>query len=652
MANNDSVAWAEMNQRSLVAGLAEVRAALKLQIAEDSEKPEPIQEPSEVVSEPETGLPALEMICGLFGLSRFERQVLLLCAGMELDASFANLCAAAQRDATRPYPTFSLALAALNEPHWSAVTPAGALRTWRLIEVASHGTYPLMASPLKIDERILHFLTGIQYLDERLAGLMTRVPEARDLVPSHLAAAQQMVAAWSQSQDDLPVIGLHGADEPSRRAVAAAGCAALGLGLQAVSADLLSNGTSELEGVVRLLEREAALTSCALYVDAEGFETSDGRAAIAIGRVLERVNGTVVWSTSEMWRHTRRPLHPIEIQKPSRDEQQSLWENLLQGKANLNGHVARLASQFNLHVPAIRASVCDALTSARQDLPLEQRLWDAGRAQARPRLEAVAGRIEPHAEWDDLVLPDAEKRCLREIIDQVAQRPTVYEAWGFSKNGSRGLGISALFCGPSGTGKTMAAEVLATALRLDLHRIDLAGVVSKYIGETEKNLRRVFDAAEEGGSILFFDEADALFGKRTEVKDSHDRYANIEINYLLQRMESYRGLAILATNRKGDLDPAFLRRIRFVLNFPFPDATQRAEIWRRVFPATAPLEGLDWDKLSRLTVAGGNIRNIAVQAAFLAAAAGEPVRMPHLARAATSEFTKLEKPLMEIGGWK
>jgi SpoVK/Ycf46/Vps4 family AAA+-type ATPase len=200
----------------------------------------------------------------------------------------------------------------------------------------------------------------------------------------------------------------------------------------------------------------------------------------------------------------------------------------------------------------------------------------------------------------------------------------------------------------------MAAEVLAGDLGLDVYRIDLSAVVSKYIGETEKNLKQVFDAAEEGGVLLLFDEADALFGKRSEVKDSHDRYANIEINYLLQRMESYRGLAVLATNRKGDLDPAFLRRIRFVVNFPFPDAAQRAEIWRRIFPARTPTEGLDVSKLARLNIAGGNIRNIALNAAFLAADAGEPVRMAHLLRAARSEYAKIEKPLneAEIGGWQ
>jgi SpoVK/Ycf46/Vps4 family AAA+-type ATPase len=251
------------------------------------------------------------------------------------------------------------------------------------------------------------------------------------------------------------------------------------------------------------------------------------------------------------------------------------------------------------------------------------------------------------------VLPETQRQILREIAVHVRQRVKVHETWGFAAKGTRGLGISVLFAGASGTGKTMAAEVLANELNLDLFRIDLSQVVSKYIGETEKNLRRVFDAAEGGGSILLFDEADALFGKRSEVKDSHDRYANIEVSYLLQRMESYRGLAILTTNMRDALDPAFLRRIRFVVQFPFPDAGQRAEIWRRVFPADTPTDGLDVARLARLNLAGGNIRNIAFYAAFLAADANEPVRMGHLLRAARVEYAKLERPLTEaeIGGW-
>ena len=229
----------------------------------------------------------------------------------------------------------------------------------------------------------------------------------------------------------------------------------------------------------------------------------------------------------------------------------------------------------------------------------------------------------------------------------------MYDTWGFASKGSRGLGISALFAGDSGTGKTMAAEVLANDLELDLYRIDLSQVVSKYIGETEKNLRRVFDAAESGGAILLFDEADALFGKRSDVKDSHDRYANIEISYLLQRMEAYRGLAILTTNMKSALDRAFLRRIRFIVQFPFPDAANRAEIWRRIFPEETPTDGLVFEKLSRLNVAGGNIRNIALYAAFLAADSEVPVGMAHILRAARVEYAKMERALTEgeIGGW-
>jgi SpoVK/Ycf46/Vps4 family AAA+-type ATPase len=252
------------------------------------------------------------------------------------------------------------------------------------------------------------------------------------------------------------------------------------------------------------------------------------------------------------------------------------------------------------------------------------------------------------------VLPEPQRQILAQVAVHVRRRARVYDDWGFAARSSRGLGVSALFSGPSGTGKTMAAEVLANELGLDLFRIDLSSVVSKYIGETEKNLRRVFDAAEEGGAILLFDEADALFGKRSEVKDSHDRYANIEVGYLLQRMEAYRGLAILTTNLKDSLDPAFLRRLRFVVQFPFPDALQREEIWRRVFPRETPVESLEPKLLARLGVAGGNIRNIALNAAFLAADEGEPVRMGHLLRAARSEYAKIEKPLTaaEIGDWE
>jgi SpoVK/Ycf46/Vps4 family AAA+-type ATPase len=320
----------------------------------------------------------------------------------------------------------------------------------------------------------------------------------------------------------------------------------------------------------------------------------------------------------------------------------------------LNSQIEQLVTQFDLVPPDIAAACVAAAGYQIENRPrdavpaLAGVLWQRCRVGARPRLEALAQRIETQVTWDDLILPPRQQSALQEIAMQVRQRGQVYEDWGFRRQHSRGLGITALFAGSSGTGKTLAAEVLASELRLDLYHIDLSSVVDKYIGETEKNLRQIFDAAEAGGVILLFDEADALFGKRSEVKDSHDRHANIEVSYLLQRMEQYRGLAILTSNLKDALDEAFLRRLRFVVEFPFPDAAERAAIWARVFPANTPTDGLDYARLARLNVAGGSIRNIALNATFQAAEAGAPVSMVHILQAAQREYEKLQRPLTDV----
>ena len=652
--------WTELNQRHLTAALAEVRACLERHAEGASQSGNhPTAEngtthSSSMDADPAEPLPAMEMLVHIFGLSSFERATLVLCAGIELDSSFAGLCAAAQGNPARAYPTFSLALAALPQPHWSALSPAAPLRRRRLIEVANQPGVPLTTSPLRIDERILHFLTGLQHLDERLAGLLHPVPPADELAPSHAALARTIASTWRRSGLPFPAFHLCGADEISKRAVAAAACAEIGLQLYALAADHIPNDALEVEGLMRLWERESVLSASALYIDTEAVDANDARGVAHVGRLLERLQGPVILSTTDRWRPLRRGLKQLDVVKPTAKEQLRTWQELLgDATVQLNGRVPQLAAQFNLHLPAIRSAVEQAMDSGEQGEVLAQALWDAGRAQARARLDDLAQRIEPVARWDDLVLPSNEKAILREISSHVRHRSTVYESWGFAAVSHRGLGISALFAGSSGTGKTMAAEVLANTLHLDLYRIDLSSVVSKYIGETEKNLRRVFDAAEDGGAILFFDEADALFGKRTEVKDSHDRYANIEINYLLQRMECYRGLAVLATNMRSGMDAAFLRRLRFVTNFPFPEFAQRAEIWERVFPQGTPVEGLNIPLLARLSIAGGNIRNIAVNAAFRAAEDGSAVRMTHLAHAARSEFLKMDKPVpeTEIAEW-
>jgi len=306
---------------------------------------------------------------------------------------------------------------------------------------------------------------------------------------------------------------------------------------------------------------------------------------------------------------------------------------------------ARLAAQFNLSVASIRRIARE--TGGVDEPGLQERLWKRAAFDTRLGVDALAQHIDAKAKWENLVLPPVETAILHRIAEQVRGRHVVYDDWGFRDRMNRGFGISALFFGDSGVGKTMAAEVIANELDLPLHRIDLSAVVSKWVGETEKNIQRVFQAAEDGGGILFFDEADALFGKRTEVQHSQDRFANIEINFLLQRMESYRGLVILATNMKGALDSAFMRRLRFIVNFPFPGPKERREIWVKAFPAGVTLAGIDYDRLARLNLTGGSIHNIALTAAFSAAAGEGRITMPILLEAARLELRKLERPINE-----
>ncbi|HEY0602268.1 MAG TPA: ATP-binding protein [Herpetosiphonaceae bacterium] len=649
--------WTTANQRYTQAALTLLRATLEQHTQPLSAGSPSIEEARLALDEIRRSLPApaaLEQIGTTFGLSAFERDLLLLCAGVELDSSFGPLCAAAHNDPSRPYPTFSLALACLPDAHWSALTPGSPLRRWRLIEVAAGSA--LTQSPLRIDERVLHHLAGTAHLDERLVGIVEPVQASSGLVPSHAALVERIVATMTEASSStaLPVIQLCGAETTDKRTIAAAACSTLGLRLSLLAADLVPTAAGDLEALICLWEREAALTSTALLLDCDGFDLSDTVRNAALTRLIERMQCVLIVATRERRRILGRPTLILDVHKPSHVEQRAIWQSALGATtAQLNGQVDTIVAQFDLSTATILAASAEALGhTPEQDAGAV--IWNACRTHTRSRLDELAQRITPAAGWDDLVLPETQRQILREIVAHVRRRMTVYDTWGFAAKSPRGLGISALFAGESGTGKTLAAEVMAHELRLDLYHIDLSSVVSKYIGETEKNLRRVFDAAEEGGAILLFDEADALFGKRSEVKDSHDRYANIEVSYLLQRMEAYRGLAILTTNLKSAIDTAFLRRIRFVVQFPFPDAAQRAEIWRRIFPPATPTEQLDIAKLARLNITGGNIRNIALNAAFLAADAAEPVRMKHLLRAARTEYLKLEKTLTEVeaGGWQ
>jgi hypothetical protein len=651
--------WEEANQAHLMAAIAEVRADLERFIGRPVEptpadSARPARDASAVMSTPS----ALEILSATFGLTGFERKLLLMCLGAELDSQFRSLFASAAGDRRHSLPTFSLALAAFADAHWSALSPGRPLRRWRLVEILAGET--LSSSPLRIDEHILHFLTGIYSIDERLRTLTDPVTVEHKPSPSQQAVAEEVARIWSRTDTGTawPCVQLSGCETGLKRVVAAAACQMLGLGLRRIAASAVPRLPSDLDSLARIWEREAALDRLVLLLEADEFDSSDAAGEAAVRRFVQTLRSPLLLSVREHRAMVERPQFWFELPKLSLAEQVDIWKEVLgAASTSINGTVERLVSHFSLSPSVIRTAAAQALE--RSELAeashsgLASSLWNLCRVHARPRLEGLAQRLEPAACWDTLVLPERQKQLLAQIVLQVRHRSQVYESWGFATQGARGLGISALFAGPSGTGKTMAGEVLANELKLDLYRIDLSQVVSKYIGETEKNLRRVFDAAEEGAAILLFDEADALFGKRSEVKDSHDRYANIEVSYLLQRMEAYRGLAILTSNRCEAIDSAFLRRIRFVVEFPFPDAAQRAEIWRRVFPNQTPTADLRIDRLARLNAAGGQIRNIALSAAFLAANAGEPVCMAHLLTAARSEFGKLERPLTdsETAGW-
>lgn len=650
--------WPAANQRYLTAALAVVRALLESHVARaDGTRAvrDGVERAERDVAAAEAAMPAppaLQRLSAALGLSVFERDVLLMCAGIELDGSFGALCAAAHGDPQRTRPTFGLALAAHPQARWSALTPVAPLRGWRLIELADAGA--LTTGALHVDERVLHFLTGVQYLDERLRGIAEPVWAAGEPPPSQRRDAERILAAWSRAEAApwLPLVQLCG-DRFSARRVAASAAALAGLKLHVMDLSRVPSAPGEADAFIRLWEREAIMSASALLLECGDAPIADPAQGASLSLILERLRGGVFVAGPSRF-DTERPSLVLQIGRPQTSEQRAAWQAALADHGGADANVEQLVSEFDLNVSAIAAAASEALALADAgDGPVDALLWEACRAQARPRLERLAQRIEPSAGWDDIVLPETQRRLLGAIEVHVRRRSVVYDTWGFAGRGRRGLGISVLFEGRPGTGKTMAAEALAASARLDLYRVDLSQVVSKYIGETEKNLGRIFDAAEAGGAVLLFDEAEAIFGKRTEVRDSHDRYANIEISYLLQRMEEYRGLAILTTNMRTALDDAFFRRIRFVVHFPSPGPAERAEIWRKIFPPRTPLDGVDVEKLARLNVAGGEIRNIALHAAFLAADADEPVRMRHLLEAARNEFAKLERPLTdaEIAGW-
>ncbi|MFD0392073.1 AAA family ATPase [Streptomyces nogalater] len=554
---------------------------------------------------------------------------------------------------TARVPHLLLALAALGAPHWSALTPVAPLRRWRIVEPEDETR--LTVSRLRLDERVLHFLLDSPYLDARLHGRLRRTTPPDALPPSYDLAAGKLAEGWREDgrgPGAPPVVEVTGGDPRSRAELAAAAAARCGLGLYAMSAAELPTDPAERDRLARLWQREAILLPAALLVEAGDLDR-DQRAA------TEAFLAAPPCPSSSPAR-TRCPPGA----RPAAAWPCPAWTTTNNSRSGPTRSRAWPDWPTANCVPWPPSSSCHRTWSAPPRPPWAA-AWPTRTRRTPPNSPGGPDWRRPASAWTNWAAGQHPGRagttsCCTTVRPLCSARSSRMCGSGLPSTRS---GDSPRPCAGARRHRAVRGRLRhgqdtrrrghGRELGLDLFVVDLSQVVSKYIGETEKNLRRVFDAAERGGALLLFDEADALFGKRSEVKDSHDRYANLEVSYLLMRMEAYRGLAILTTNMKQALDTAFLRRIRFVVDFPFPAEHERAEIWRRVLPPQAPLKDIDPDLLARLTVAGGSIRNIALSGAFLAAEEGDRLQMRHMLAAARTEYLKLERSLTpaEVRGW-
>lgn len=626
----------------------------------------------------------LAALAQMFGLTAFDLDVILLCLAPELDRSYRRLYAYLQDDIARQLPTVDLAVSLFcpdlgarlsARTRFAATAP---LRRFHLLELHTAPGESLLESALRLDPRVASYLldTGEglddedrggnrdDMIDERLRDYVTIMTAATGVVepvfPSRFGAQLSRLAADAPAS----ILYFQGSYGVGKRTAASAICRATGRPLLTVAgAGLAAAGTGEFATLTRLAGREAKLRGAlVLWRDFDALlEAADDPRLTDLFAVLDTLDAPVFLSGTIPWEPsgTHRGLSFLRLMfpPPGPDERLRLWQAALADNAagltpdpsDLTQDLVDLAGRFRLTGGQIRDAVGTArnLALARAARISAPDLHAACRIHSNRKLAELAVQITPHYTWEDIVLPADQMTQLGEIHDQVRYRHLVYDTWGFDRKLAMGKGLCILFAGPPGTGKTMAADVLAHALGLNMYKIDLSSVVSKYIGETEKNLARIFAEATTSNAILFFDEADALFGKRTQVRDAHDRYANVEISYLLQKMEEYDGVVVLATNLRGNMDEAFVRRLHVTVEFQLPGVADRRRIWEQIWPDALPRDaGLDLDFLARsIEVAGGSIRNIALAGAFLAAADGGVVTMAHVLRATRREYQKMGKVL-------
>jgi hypothetical protein len=608
---------------------------------------------------------ALEILVRCFALAPADELALVVALAGELDGRYGKLYGYLHDDLgqRRPSPQLLRDLVRLagGDPAWALVHAHSAALRWGLVRLHPDGDQP--AHEFSLDPVIASFLaTGALPPDEDVP-FVRRPPRAAP-ADGPYASAVRCLACFLDAHGEAVLAYFHGPAANEGPRVLATVCAERGVPVVLADlADLVAvadEGRFELGTGLRGIFRHARLRGAAVHLS--GFDAlldgSRGAARAELVSELARESGALTSADgTRTWvpgaTHDGLAFLPLALELPDFDQRRSAWRTAAAGLRD--DHARALAARFRSTPTEIAsaARLASARAAADGAAPgLEDMLW-ACRERARVELSALARVVRPRATWADLVAPDDVRAQLTELCGQVRARATVLYEWGFDRGDARGTGATALFLGPSGAGKTLAAEVIAHTLDTDLITVDLSAVVSKYIGETEKNLQRLISAADRSGAVLFFDEADALFGKRTEIRDAHDRYANLELSFLLQRLEDYEGVAILATNLAQNIDDAFVRRIAMTIEFPFPDDAARAAIWRRHIPDATPCDAdVDFDRLgAALRITGGDIRKIAWNAAFLAADEGDRLTLQHIARAARREYARRGKafPAEEMG---
>jgi ATP-dependent 26S proteasome regulatory subunit len=663
--------WRDFNFQYLNREISHLQQKIQ-QTIEPSEAEEPILEAPEIPQPKDISPPTLQSLCEEFGLSQLERDLLIMCVAAEIDFSFGQLLHQSLGNVQSPYPTIHTALTISSYPGIHIYNRNLPLFKWQIVDITSSGN--LVTAPLKIKPWALQYLLGYDYEPPEYQGMLTPnrfTSPLRSIPSSYSDHADELYELWVDDEDDASTktVQLCGPDPLANQHIASLASEQMGLVLYTIDLDALAQLKSDaISDWLMWWHRRALLQGHVLLVNCRDTSPPNPHKSTWIAELEKTLTTFLIFNSGERLPDIDIPT--LDIKALTIIEQKHLWQTLLsETEADLDleplqTNIGSLVSQFNFNAPTIHSISRRTLSRIKRQNLVEPKeindlLWKYCRTESRSSLEGLVERIEPKTTWDELILNEEATQVLHQIIATASSRDEVYSQWKMGGNTQRGMGVTSIFFGPPGTGKTTAAEIIAHELELDLYRVDLSQVSDKYIGETEKKLKKVFDEAEKSGALLLFDEADALIGKRTDVKDSKDRYANQSVSYLLQRMEAYSGLAILTTNLPNAIDPAFMRRIRFHVRFEYPTLEQRFEIWKRQFPGEAPIYGLSFQRLAQLNVPGAIIRNIALGGAFLASREGRqqgkevPIQMRHLLQAARAECIKQGRPITdeEIRGW-